>query len=177
MKLKNKMEGDIIFNTSNNSMEEIINILNEFGIKKDSKIFLYTIKEKREYFIIKLLNLISNIDKVVLNNYINVCDAFQVYKKMVLDDKDISKFINAYNKIINSNIYITEHDETILKSSVWNDYIDYILLDHEDINDASEYIIIYNFEDLVEVSMYSKDEILIKFKDYNQKYNTKFLLF
>lgn len=174
---KNKIEGDIIFNTSDNSMSQVINILNEFGIKKNSKIFLYTLREKREYYIIKLLNLMTDIDNNILNNYVNVCDTFQVYKKLVLDNKDITKFIEAYNKIINSNIYITEHSENLLSSSIWNDYVDYILLNYDDEKDASDIVIIYNFNDLVESSKYNKDEILSKFKNYNQKYHTRFFLF
>ena len=169
------LKDDLNLVVANNSISLLLPIitdtLNEFGIKQNKKIFMYLVEEERNYYIGKLVSLISGIDFRTIDNYCNTCNPWINSNKKVLEVTEHKRYIEAMDKVISSNLLITDKNYTN------DDVIDYILLDEEENIERSAIIIIDNLKKLLTFTKYTKEEVILKFKNYSKKYKTKFLLF
>lgn len=149
----------------------IIDSLNELGIKENKKVFMYSVENERNYYIGKLISLISGIDFRTIDNYCNICNPWINSNKKVLDITEHKKYIESMDKVISSDLLITDKNYTN------DDIIDYILLDKDENVERSDIIIIDNLKKILNLTKYTKEEVILRFKNYSKKYKTKFLLF
>ena len=160
---ENVLNNEITFiiTSSNAKILSIVNLLNELSIKDNYKTTLFSFNISCNYYLQKLLSLLSGINTNIISKY------FQPYARLSKCNKDKinrDKFINSIEKIQSSGILMNDKKYVADK-----DYIDYIL-DYSENN----VIIIDDFYALLDKTKYSLDEILIRLKE---KKDTHLVLF
>lgn len=145
----------------------LINILEEYGIREQKKIYLQSFIFNSSYYVNRLISLISKIDFKLVESYMFPVGAKT--KSLTKEKIDYNKFVLAIEKIRKSYIVISSNkvfDE---------DWLDYIF----DKNTIESYdvIIIDDFDKLLKES--NKDIKMIKktIEEYSKKNNTYVILF
>ncbi len=145
----------------------LINILEEYGIREQKKVYMQAFLFNSSNYVNKLISLISKIDFKLVESYMFPVGA----KRNTLKKEkiDYNKFILTLEKIRNSNIVISSNK---IFNEDWLDYIfDKTTIEPYDV------IIIDDFDKFLKKS--NKDIKTIKktIEEYSKKHNTSIILF
>ena len=141
----------------------LINILEEYGINKQERVYMQSFLFNSSYYVNRLISLISKIDYKLVESYM-----FPVGAKtnsLVKEKIDYHKFMLALEKIRNSHIVIS-------CNKIFNeDWLDYIF------DNTYDVIIIDDFDKFIKES--NKDIKIIKktIEEYCKKNNAQVILF
>lgn len=173
MKLKklNKMKENISLIYSNDITERykfLINLLKEYGINQNKKIYLYSFELNYNYYVNHLISLLSKIDYLVIVSYMNPTMTMSLELQSKKIDRD--SFIDAIETVRNSNIIISS-----TKVFEEESYLEYIF-NLEKI-EPYDVVIIDDFRSFVNKTEENVDEIIKHIEKYIKKFNTEVVLF
>ncbi len=154
----------LYFKSPKEKIPLLINILEEYGIKQNKKIYMQSFDIKSSYYVNHLISLISKINFKYIDSYMFPIGA----KSNDLKNYKINanKFVEAIEKIRKSNISIST--SKIYDDEDWLDYI---------FNYSYQVIIIDNFDKFIEKSNKNTKTIIKTINNYTKKYKAEIILF
>lgn len=145
----------------------LINILEEYGIKEQKRVYMQAFLFPSSYYVNRLISLISKIDFKLTESYMLPTKAKTNF--LAKSKLDYHKFMLALEKIRKANIIISSHK--VFKE----DLLDYIF--DEGVIEPYDAIIIDDFDSFLEKSNKDIETIKQAIEAYSKKHNTYVILF
>ena len=144
-------------------MPLLINILEEYGIRKQKKVYMQAFLFNSSYYVNHLISLISKIDFKLVESYMFPVGA--KINSLTKENIDYDKFMLALEKIRDSHIVISSNK---IFNENWLNYI---------FDNTYDVVIIDDFDKFIKESNKNIKTIKKKIEKYCKKYNSQVILF
>ncbi len=156
----------ILSDNFKNRMPLLINILEEYGIREQKRVYMQTFLFNSSYYVNHLISLISKIDFKLVESY--MFPVGSKTKTLINKKIDYNEFMSALEKIRNSHIVVSSN-------KIFNeDWLDYIF---DKTIEPYDVIIIDDFDRFLKESYEDIKTIKKTIEGYSKKNNTCVILF
>lgn len=156
----------ILSDNFKNWMSLLVNILEEYGIRKQKRVYVQSFLFHSSHYVNRLISLISKLDFKLVESYMFPVGAKT--KAVTKENIDYNEFMSALEKIRNSHIVISSNKNF---NENWLDYTFDKTIESYDV------IIIDDFDEFLEKSYARIKTIKKTIEEYSKKNNTCVILF